>query len=316
MITSPDITDYDKFSYDYSTYWKNRQYEHLSEQYAINNMLSGEKGTWFLDIGGSYGRHLNLYQDNYENKIICDYSIGALKQAKKTIKDNSAKNVFLVAANAYNLPFKDSVFNGISMIRVIHHLEEPERAINETSRVIQKSGIFILEYANKINIKASIRALFRFKPFFIFSKKPYEIESKGSCEGANRKNEGIILNLHPQWIKTLLVSHEYRILKKISVSFLRIPFLKRLLGTKPLLLTEKIFQKLLGWSNLPPSIFLKLRKRSGNNQKVNNMEEILSCPKCKGSLQFENSKIRCRNCKSMYKFENGIYDLRYPLISR
>ncbi|MFH1547133.1 MAG: methyltransferase domain-containing protein [bacterium] len=316
MEKSPDITDYDKFSYDYSKYWKNREYEHMAELYALSELMKNVSGKWFIDIGGSYGRNLNIYQNKYENKIICDYSIGALQKAKKTINDNKANKVFLVAANAYNLPFRPDTFDGLALIRVLHHIENVPKLFEEINRVSSNSSLFFLEYANKNNIKAVFRELLKFNPMYLFKRAPFKHKTQGYHEGSDEKSEGIILNFHPQWIRTLLVSRGYKILNKRGVSFLRIPFLKKYLSTDELLKYEIFLQKLFGWTSIPPSIFLKLEKKGGSPAIHGDMKDILACPKCKSELRFSGNEISCKKCNSIYKYEDGIYDLRFPLISK
>jgi ubiquinone/menaquinone biosynthesis C-methylase UbiE len=310
MPRTPDITDYDKFDYDYRKYWKSRKYENLSEKLALDKLLKKQKGSWFLDLGGSFGRNYKIYRDKYQYKIIADYSIKSLKQAQSAIHD---ENLYLVAVNAYNLPFKNNSFNGVSMIRVIHHLENPAQVLDEVSRVTQKLGIFILEYANKIHIKAQIRALIRLD-FKFFNKEPYIQKSSGNPEGTTKETPGLIINFHPKWIKSLLVSREFSILSKVGVSFLRIPAIKKVFPIQLMISLEKILQRFLGKTNIPPSIFLKLNKKSGSQANNLKIKDLLCCPACKADLIFSNHTITCSHCKKIYKLDNGIYDLRYPTV--
>lgn len=309
MENTPDITDYDKFDYDYTSYWKSREYEHQAEKLALEKQLSDERGLWFLDLGGSYGRHYPSYKDKFDNCIIADYSINALEQAQSKYPDNTPN---LVAVNAYNLPFKDGVFQGISMIRVVHHLKDLTIAIGEVSRVTAKAGIFILEFANKVHLKARLRAILHLDMNFFLSEDPYTQKTTGNPEGTTKDTPGIILNFHPQWIRSLLVSHEFKIISKRGVSFLRIPFVKQILPLNILLFFERVLQTILGWSNIPPSIFLKLKKIGGKKHKSKEIHEILCCPSCKGELEIKKHSILCKDCNKKYRIVNGIYDLRYP----
>jgi SAM-dependent methyltransferase len=45
-----------------------------------------------------------------------------------------------VAASAYELPFDDATFDHVLIRDVIHHLEEPDRAIDEVARVLARGG--------------------------------------------------------------------------------------------------------------------------------------------------------------------------------
>ena len=60
-----DVSDYDKFDYDYSQYWNSRMYEDMAEKHLLHKLFSNKKGEVFLDIGGSYGRLTSTYYDKY-----------------------------------------------------------------------------------------------------------------------------------------------------------------------------------------------------------------------------------------------------------
>ena len=74
---------------------------------------------------------------------------------------------------------------------------------------------------------------------------------------------------------------------------------------------EILLQLILGFTNLSPSTFLKLRKRIGKSVYYNNIEDILACPKCQSDLYINKSYIKCIGCRTEYKIRNGIFDLRY-----
>ena len=46
------------------------------------------------------------------------------------------------------------------MIRVIHHFEDVPAALSQIQAVLAHSGLFILEFANKRNLKAMLRHIF------------------------------------------------------------------------------------------------------------------------------------------------------------
>ena len=90
-----ELSDYDKYQYDYEEYWKNpeinRSYEDQSERAALKKLLpkadllpSGET-SWFCDLGAGFGRLFDCYKDRYQNIILSDYSLENLKKAKKKI---------------------------------------------------------------------------------------------------------------------------------------------------------------------------------------------------------------------------------------
>lgn len=304
------ITDYDTYDYDYSTYWKKRRYEHIAEKIVLSNLLSDMKGKWFLDIGGSFGRLANTYYDNYSNPIIIDYSLKTLQRNRKKLKKKYPR-IELISANVYNLPFEKNSFDGALMVRVLHHIEEPEDCLNEIYRVLTPNGKYIQEYANKVHIKALVRALIHFD-LSIFNTQPYQQPNKHHYEGTKEGSKVLFLNYHPKYISEMLSKIGFRIEKKYGCSFLRSDFLKKTFKTEILLSIEKVFQKILSWSNISPSIFLKSTaiKKDAKLEKRENILDILACPVCKGKLSINDSIAKCEGCKKEYFKKDDIWDFR------
>lgn len=317
LDNNTSIAEYDLHGYDYEEYWKqNRNYEHEADRLAINKFLKNETGDWFIDIGGSYGRLVPEYRNKYLNCVLMDYSIEALKKAKKRLKGGRVSNVNLVAANVYNLPFKSNTFNAGQTIRVMHHMESPENALTEISRILKSGGIFILEFANKIHFLAKIRALVKLNPKFIFDKTPYQQPSKETKQGI-KKGEGLFYNFHPKHIKQILDENNLSILRKLSVSNLRSGVFKKLFGLKLLVKIESILQKPLSLFNFGPSIYYKILKEKGaQSTSGRNIREVICCPKCKGEIKIQTNQVTCESCNIKFPITFGIYDLRWPRPSK
>ncbi len=304
------IADYDTYDYDYSTYWSKREYEHNAEVLVLSKLLSKEKGKWFLDIGGSFGRLTDQYFKRFSNPVIVDYSL-------KTLQKNYANltkrfpNIELISANAYYLPFKDNCFSGSLMVRVLHHIENQNECFTEIKRVLNNNGIHIQEYANKIHIKAVLRAILSFN-FDLFNKEPFQQPDKHNYEGTKEGSKVLFLNYHPSFISTLLRNLGFKIESKYGCSFFRIDLLKRILGVNLLTILENISQRTLSWANISPSIFIKARieKNGQNNIKAGSIQDILVCPYCKGELKFSNSKAVCTECKKDFTKKENIWDFR------
>jgi len=304
------IANYDTYDYDYSTYWNKREYEHISEEIVLNKLLKDTNGKWFIDIGGSFGRLSETYCDRYSNPVIVDYSLKTLQKNYKDLKDRYP-NIELISANAYNLPFKDSTFDGGLMVRVLHHIEKPKEYFKEVFRTLVPDGIYIQEYANKVHIKALIRALFKFN-LSIFSISPYQQPDKHNYEGAKEGNKVLFLNYHPKYISDLLSRIGFKIEGKYGCSFLRSAFLKKALRTETLVFFEKVLQNTLSWANISPSIFLKSRVQK-NIEKLDlkeNILDILVCPECKGNLSFNGVIAKCNSCKLEFEKKENIWDFR------
>jgi len=304
---SQELVNYDGYNYDYSTYWKGREYENKAEHIVVEKLLAKEGGDWFIDIGGSYGRLADSYAHRYKNCIILDYSLKTLKKNKDCITKNFP-NTILIAANAYKMPFRKEVFNGGIMVRVLHHIENQKDYFEEIARILKKDGIYVQEFANKRHLKARIRA-FLLGDKSIKDEKPYQ-QPTIHLEGA--KGGGVsFLNYHPKYIERLLEESGFNVEKKQGCSYLRIPLLKKVFGTKFLLFFERILQTTLSKSNIPPSIFLKSELEKGSKgEKYSNLKEILFCPSCKSSLNFKKNSCICEQCKKKYIKKDGIWDFR------
>jgi ubiquinone/menaquinone biosynthesis C-methylase UbiE len=303
----PEIVDYDRYDYDYTQYWKDRQYENNAEHVALKKLLKGEGGDWFIDIGGSYGRLADLYTDKYKNCVILDYSYKTLVKNRDSIQEKFP-NCILISADAYNMPFKKDVFDGGLMVRVLHHIERQKEYVKELARVLKEDAEYIQEYANKIHLKARIRA-FLSKDKEFNNLKPYQ-QPTIHLEGA--KGDGVkFLNYHPKYIENLFKQEGFEIEEKQGCSFLRIPILKKILGTKILTFFERWLQMVFSNSNIPPSIFIKTELEVGDDKgKYKRLEDILACPKCKNSLYFDNKSCFCDICKKKYFRKDGVWDFR------
>lgn len=309
----PDISDYDKLDYDYSQYWQERLYENLAEKNLLNKIFEDKRGRWFLDVGGSYGRLTSTYYDSYKLPVILDYSFKTLAKNKEIIKSRYPQ-ITLIAANAYKMPFKESSFDGGLMVRVLHHIEKPQEYFKEASRIFKKDAVYVQEIANKVHIKAKVKALLR-KDFNFFSEEPYRQPIGENLEGSKKEEGGIFLNYHPSHIRSLLEKNNFRIERRFGCSFLRSRVIKKILGTEIMVFLEKLLQKTLSWTNIPPSIFFRTTLQKDTTEKKEEkaakIEDLLACPSCKGKLTFEGSDFaKCKKCNLEFSKKEDIWDFR------
>lgn len=301
------VVNYDGYDYDYSTYWENREYENNAEHLVLNKLLEEEKGDWFIDVGGSYGRLADTYSKKYKNCVILDYSLKTLQKNQAFIT-KKYPNCILIAANAYKLPFRKEVFDGGLMVRVLHHIEKQREYFIEVARVFKEDGIYIQEFANKIHLKARIRGLLTGDKE-LRDEKPYQqptIHLEGAVGGGVS-----FLNYHPKYIEKLLEDTGFEIEEKQGCSYLRVPILKKVLGTKLLTGLEEILQTLFPNSNIPPSIFFKTELDIGEEgEKYKELKDIIVCPACKSDIELKEDTVFCKECKKKYIKKGGIWDFR------
>ena len=304
-------SDYE--NYDYREFWEDskRAYEDSSERLALGKLFRPEKKSGsIIDIGCGFGRLFNEYRD-FDLVIMMDYSLNNLRNSKKTVFDYLKQEkgefykVHFIAADALNIPIKNSVLDAAISIRIVHHLSDPEKFIFETSRILKNNGIFILEFANKKNLKNIIKFIFGKLKQSPFSSDPYMIGEK-------------IQDNHPKVIISYFGKHGFKINRILSVSNLRAEFLKRKLKLENLLRLENISQKLFSFFKLGPSIFIKAFKNKNDNQDYAGKSpkiftEMLLCPKCKNlksNLEVKENFLICSVCGSKYEITDGIFDLR------
>lgn len=306
-----EVSDYDFFDYDYSNYWKARKYEDLAEKSVLKKIFKGKKGEYIVDIGGSYGRLLPVYYKHYEHPIILDYSLNTLQKNSPILKKKYPK-VTLIAGNAYHMPFKDESFDAGLMVRVLHHIADPEQYFKELSRITHNKSIYIQEFANKINIKASVRAILHLN-FDFFRTTPYQQPTKNNFEGTKRGEEALFLNFHPEYVKQLLQKNGFLLEAKYGCSYIRSAFLKKVIGQNNMVKIENVLQKIFKSTNIPPSIFFETKKISKNKTDIKEhqqLEKVLVCPDCHSDLRFKKGVAECTFCKRRYLKKNNIWDFR------
>jgi len=305
------ISNYDGEDYDYKTYWDNRSYEDKAEKIALKKLIRSESGKRFIDIGGSFGRNIPLYANKYDEFIIMDYSLKTLLKYEKEILEKYP-NAKLVAGNAYKLPFVKNSFDGAMTIRVLHHLEDPETYFKNVSRILNHKGMLIQEIANKIHLKATLRWIFSGN-FEMLDKKPYTQPTVTSDEKEGSHEEGVFLNFHPTHIKEIMKTNGFTKFIKSSCSFIRIPFLKKILPLQILILLEKTMQTLFSKTNIAPSIFYKakvVKAVQTNSMIEKSFNSILRCPKCTAKLDIIKNTATCIKCSETYTKHSTVWDLR------
>lgn len=237
--------DYNDTDYDYTKYWEGRDYENASEIMALVKLLP-KNGKRILDAGGGFGRLLPAYKDKFEEIVIFDQSSKLLSQA---IEKAKSENVIIKTyeGDIYKLSeYRLGKFDCVIMIRVAHHLDDLPKAIKEISKIVISGGTFILEFANKLHAKSTVRNAAKLN-FKYFKTDPISRASK----------DVTFLNFHPSFVEKLLKESNFKIEEKLSVSNFRVNAMKRTLPKDSLLILENLMQKPLSYLNFGPSIFVK-----------------------------------------------------------
>jgi ubiquinone/menaquinone biosynthesis C-methylase UbiE len=119
-----------------------------------------------------------------------DFSRGMLEKAKEKANRHNLDQLYLVQANASQLPFKKTSFHGVTCSHAFYELQGDERtrAIDEVARVLIAGGRFcLMEHAKPE--KAFVRLLFYIRIFFLGSKDARKfLAEEGSIFGERFKN--------------------------------------------------------------------------------------------------------------------------------
>ena len=292
----PPVIDYENSDYQ-QTFWETgeRQYEDNVEAIALRRLLP-KKGNLLLELGAGAGRNTPRYH-GFEKIVLLDYSFTQLQQAQQRL-GTSPRYVY-VAGDVYRLPFVAGLFDTTTMIRVLHHIVDVPKAFRQIRRVLQPNGIFILEFANKHNIKAILRYWLGKQEWSPFTPEPVEFVP-------------LNFDFHPKMIRQSLQEANFHTEKQLTVSHFRISFLKKTIPLKLLVAMDAIAQRTGDWWQLSPSVFT--RNRAVGDTPIAQPNTFFFCPECaQANLVEEGDQMVCPSCGHRWAIRGGIYDFRKPL---
>lgn len=291
-METPPVCSYEGSDYQ-TSFWEKggRAYEDACEAIALKKLLPSS-GRHLLELGAGAGRNTPRYP-GYSQITLLDYSHTQLEQARERLGDSIRYRY--VAADIYRLPFVNGVFDGATMIRTLHHMADAPQALTQVRRVLQSGGTFILEYANKRNLKSMLRYLVRRQ-----SWSPYTLEQ---VEFA-----ALNFDFHPRAIQQWLSSTGFAVEKTLTVSHFRSAFLKRLLPASFLASLDNLIQWTGNYWQLSPSVFLRATASGETVERP--AAGFFACPACRTPLRDTPPKIICPACGREYAVNGGIYDFR------
>ncbi len=92
-----------------------------------------------LEIGGGEGLHFKYVHSEYDLYLLSDVRTSPLSPEAEMAK-NSGKLQFIVE-NAERLSLENSTIDRVIFSCVLHHLNNPEAALNEARRVLKSGGM-------------------------------------------------------------------------------------------------------------------------------------------------------------------------------
>jgi SAM-dependent methyltransferase len=293
MATPPPICSYEGSDYQ-TTFWEesDRRYEDAVEEVALRRLLPKE-GQLLLELGAGAGRNTPRYP-GYQKIILLDYSRTQLEQARQRL--GTGERYTYVAADIYRLPFVDGLFDGATMIRTLHHMADARAALAQVRRVLQPNATFILEFANKQNLKAILRYALHQQDWSPFSPDPVEFAP-------------LNFDFHPATVRSWLRGCQFSIERQLTVSHYRMGFFKRFFPLRLLVWLDSMAQLSGDAWQLSPSVFV--RSRAVGQTPAATPEARFRCPDCgEAPLPDTPPEIVCPTCGRHYPVVDGIYDFR------
>ena len=116
----------------------------------LTELADSKPGALVLDLcTGTGDVALSIARRGAEQVIGVDLSDQMLKLCRAKLKQQGLESrVFLLKADALNLPFKDEVFDVVTLGFGLRNLLERERAVSEMVRVMKKGGrALVLEFS-------------------------------------------------------------------------------------------------------------------------------------------------------------------------
>jgi SAM-dependent methyltransferase len=292
-MDTPPVCDYENSDYQ-ASFWEQggRAYEDAVEGVALGRLLPPQGGKLLLELGAGAGRNTPRYK-NYQRIVLLDYSRTQLEQARQRL--GAGPRYTFVAADIYHLPFALGLFDGATMIRTLHHMADARRALDQVRRALLPEACFILEFANKQNLKSVLRYVLRRQGWNPFSPEPIEFAP-------------LNFDFHPATVRSWLNLAGFCVERQLTVSHFRVGWMKRILPLGLLVGMDSLAQLTGGWWQLSPSVFVKARAMGLTE--TAGVGAFFRCPACGASLEDSPPEITCPGCRRIYPVQDGIYNFR------
>jgi SAM-dependent methyltransferase len=290
------ICDYEGSAYRTEFWGQGREYEDGAERVALRRLLP-PAGRRLIDIGGGYGRLFPLYS-GYDEVVLFDYALSQLRQGRELWGDagpGGKPRYTYVAGDFYRFPFAPGMFDTVTMVRTLHHAADAPAVLRGVAQILASGGTFVLEFANKRNLKAILRHLLRRQDWSPFDREPVEFAK-------------LNFDFHPAWVREQLAGVGLQVQKTRAVSYLRIGLLKRLVPTGLLVALDRLLQPTGALCQLSPSVFVRCR---GDDKASPPPGAFFRCTVC-GSMMLveEGEALACTDCGARFAIRDGIYDFK------
>ena len=111
---------------------------------AVAQAVDARPGEWVLDLAAGTGTSSTPFQQAGANVVACDFSLGMLEVGRQ-------RNPYLdfAAGDATKLPFKDGVFDAVTISFGLRNVEDTTATLRELRRVTKPGGrLLVCEFSH------------------------------------------------------------------------------------------------------------------------------------------------------------------------
>jgi len=196
----------------------------------------------------------------------------------------------------------------------LHHAADVPTLFRELARIARPGGRYILEFANKKNLKAIARYWAGRQAWSPFTPEPVEFAA-------------LNFDFQPGWIRQQLTAVGFSPGRTLTVSHYRFAPLKKIVPTGLLVKLDSLAQLTGNWWQLSPSVFLQVEHPASGETATSTGDSksplsagvpptFFACPTCKTPLaEPVDGRFTCPNpaCHQQWRVENGLYDFKEPV---
>ena len=296
MNDTPPVCDYEGSGYR-TDFWegRGRDYEDLTERAALRRLLPAS-GRRVAHLGAGFGR-MSGELSAFEQVIVLDYSRTMLREAQVHL--GSGGRYVYVAADIYRLPLADGSCDAAVMERVIHHMADVPAALRQIRAILAPGALFILEYANKRNLKAILRYAMHRQAWNPFDQEPVEFAA-------------LNFDFHPAYMARCLREAGFRTERRLALSYFRLGLLKEHIPLRLLVTLDRLLQPTGQIAPFSPSVFTR-NVAVGAHPPAALDGPLFKCIHCGAPLRHEERVVACPEGHGRWALRDGIYDFKEPL---
>lgn len=136
---------YDEFA-DWYEDGRDRGYHAMIDDLEVDLLHRYVRGKDVLEVGCGTGLVMHRVAERARSVSGIDISSGMLRQARR-------RGLEVVQADATALPFSNEAFDVVYSLKVLAHIRDIERALDEMARVTRPGGTLLLEFYNPVSLR-------------------------------------------------------------------------------------------------------------------------------------------------------------------